>query len=42
MGWTIEKEYQELGVSGYKVSEKKRDAIQDIRREVEAASGIHV
>ena len=36
MGWTIEKEYQELGVSGYKVSEKKRDAIQDIRREVEA------
>jgi DNA invertase Pin-like site-specific DNA recombinase len=35
MGWSVEKEYQELGVSGYKVSEKKRDAIQDIRRDVE-------
>ncbi len=32
--WIMEKEYVELGVSGYKVSEKKRDAIQEIKQDV--------
>ena len=32
--WKLEKEYIELGVSGYKVSEKKRDALQDIKKDV--------
>ncbi len=32
--WIIEKEYIELGVSGYKVSEKKRDAIQEVKQDV--------
>lgn len=34
-GWTIIEEYTELGVSGFKVSAKDRDAIQDIRRRAE-------
>lgn len=34
-GWTIVEEYTELGVSGFKVSAKDRDAIQDIRRRAE-------
>lgn len=32
--WKLEKEYIELGVSGYKVSEKKRDVLQDIKKDV--------
>ncbi len=32
--WIIEKEYIELGVSGYKTSEKKRDAIQEVKQDV--------
>ena len=30
-GWTIVKEFSEKGVSGCKVSEKERDAVQDIK-----------
>lgn len=30
-GWSIEKEYYEKGVSGFKVSAEKRDAIQQIK-----------
>ena len=30
-GWTIVKEFSEKGVSGFKVSEKERDAVQDIK-----------
>ncbi len=30
-GWTIIKEFSEKGVSGFKVSEKERDAVQDIK-----------
>lgn len=33
MGWEIVKEYLEKGVSGYKVSAKKRDAIQSIQQD---------
>ena len=33
-GFEIVKEFQELGVSGFKVSAKKRDALQDIRQMV--------
>ena len=33
-GWKLEKEYIELGVSGYKLSEKKRDVLQDIKKDV--------
>jgi len=32
-GWTIVKEFSEKGVSGFKVSAKDRDAIQEIQRE---------
>lgn len=32
--WILVKDYLELGVSGYKVSEAKRDALQDIKRDV--------
>ena len=32
-GWTIVREFSEKGVSGFKVSAKDRDAIQEIRRE---------
>lgn len=32
-GWTVVKEYSEKGVSGFKVSAKDRDAIQEIQRE---------
>lgn len=32
--WIFTKEYIELGVSGYKLSESKRDALQDIKRDV--------
>lgn len=32
-GWAIVKEYSEKGVSGFKVSAKDRDAIQEIQRE---------
>ena len=35
-GWTIVKEYCEKGVSGFKVSAAKRDAIQEIRADAEA------
>lgn len=35
-GWTIVKEYSEKGVSGFKVSASKRDAIQEIRADAEA------
>ena len=31
-GWTIVEEYAERGVSGFKVSAKDRDAIQDIQK----------
>ena len=31
VGWMITKEFVESGVSGYKVSASKRDAIQDLR-----------
>lgn len=31
MGWTITKEYYEKGISGFKVSADKRDAIQDLK-----------
>ena len=31
-GWSIEKEYYERGVSGFKVSAAERDAIQEIKR----------
>lgn len=31
MGWTITHEYYEKGVSGFKVSAEKRDAIQDLK-----------
>ena len=30
-GWTIMKEFQEKGVSGYKISASERDAIQDLK-----------
>lgn len=32
--WKLTKEYIELGVSGYKLSESKRDVLQDIKRDV--------
>ena len=32
--WVFKKEYIELGVSGYKVSESKRDVLQDIKKDV--------
>jgi DNA invertase Pin-like site-specific DNA recombinase len=31
MGWTVGKEFEELGISGSKVSAEKRDAIQDLK-----------
>ena len=31
MGWTITNEYYEKGISGFKVSAEKRDAIQDLK-----------
>jgi DNA invertase Pin-like site-specific DNA recombinase len=31
MGWTVSKEFEEKGVSGYKVSAENRDAIQDLK-----------
>ena len=31
-GWEIVKEFSEKGVSGFKVSAKKRDAVQEIQR----------
>jgi DNA invertase Pin-like site-specific DNA recombinase len=37
-GWTIIKEYSEKGVSGYKVSAKERDAIQEIQKETLAGT----
>ena len=36
-GWEITEEFSEKGVSGFKVSAKDRDAIQDIQRD--AAQG---
>ena len=33
-GWSIKKEYYERGISGFKVSAEKRDAIQQITRPV--------
>lgn len=35
MGFVIVKEYTELGISGYKVSEKDRDAVQEMRKDVQ-------
>lgn len=32
--WVLTKEYLELGVSGYKLSEAKRDVLQDMKRDV--------
>lgn len=32
--WILTKEYIELGVSGYKLSESKRDVLQDIKKDV--------
>ena len=32
-GWHIEKEFYEKGISGYKVSAKDRDAVQEIQRD---------
>ena len=34
-GWTILKEFQEKGISGFKVSARERDAIQDLKTAVE-------
>ena len=34
-GWTILKEFQEKGVSGFKVSASDRDAIQDLKSAAE-------
>ena len=34
-GWTLVGEYAEKGVSGFKVSAEKRDAIMSIRKEAE-------
>ncbi|MDL2236142.1 recombinase family protein [Christensenellaceae bacterium OttesenSCG-928-L17] len=31
LGWVIEKEFEEKGISGFKVSAKDRDAIQDLK-----------
>jgi DNA invertase Pin-like site-specific DNA recombinase len=31
MGWLVGKEFEEKGISGYKVSASKRDAIQDLK-----------
>ena len=31
MGWIVGKEFEEKGISGYKVSANKRDAIQDLK-----------
>ena len=36
-GWTLVREFSEKGVSGYKVSAKDRDAIQEIQRDAVAA-----
>lgn len=33
--WKLTKEYIELGVSGYKISEAKRDALQDMKKDVQ-------
>lgn len=33
--WIITKEYMELGVSGYKLEEKDRDVLQNIKKDVE-------
>ena len=33
IGWDIVREFSEKGVSGFKVSAKQRDAIQEIQRE---------
>ena len=38
-GWTILKEFQEKGVSGFKVSASDRDAIQDLKAAAEEVSG---
>ena len=35
-GWTLVREFSEKGVSGYKVSAKDRDAIQEIQRDAVA------
>ena len=32
--WILTKEYIELGVSGYKLSESKRNVLQDIKKDV--------
>ena len=32
--WILEKEYMELGVSGYKLGEKERDVLQTIKKDV--------
>lgn len=32
--WVLKKEYIELGVSGYKISQAKRDVLQEIKRDV--------
>lgn len=37
-GWTIMKEFSEKGISGYKVSAKERDAIQEIQKETLAGT----
>lgn len=37
-GWTLVREYVEKGVSGFKVSASKRDAIVEIRQEAERGS----
>ena len=31
MGWTVGKEFEEKGISGFKVSANDRDAIQDLK-----------
>lgn len=33
--WILHKEYMELGVSGYKLEEKNRDVLQNIKKDVE-------
>ena len=33
MGWEVVKEFSEKGISGFKISSKDRDAIQEMQRE---------
>ena len=39
-GWVVVKEFSEKGISGYKVSAKDRDAIQEIQHDAALANSI--